>query len=45
MTTTNRLVPTVPLLVEKNPRNDPERLALRTFCPRCRRQTEHRENR
>jgi large subunit ribosomal protein L33 len=30
---------------EKNKRNDPDRLTLRKFCPRCRRHTEHRETR
>lgn len=27
----------------KNKRNDPDRLELRKFCPRCRRHTSHRE--
>jgi large subunit ribosomal protein L33 len=30
---------------EKNRRNDPDRMELRKFCPRCRRTTEHRETR
>lgn len=30
---------------EKNRRNDPERLTLRKFCPRCRKHTEQRETR
>jgi large subunit ribosomal protein L33 len=30
---------------EKNRRNDPDRLALKKFCPRCRRHTEQRETR
>ncbi|HWP28420.1 MAG TPA: 50S ribosomal protein L33 [Chloroflexota bacterium] len=30
---------------EKNRRNDPDRLTLRKYCPRCRRHTEHRETR
>ncbi|HTE83771.1 MAG TPA: 50S ribosomal protein L33 [Dehalococcoidia bacterium] len=29
----------------KNRRNDPERLELRKFCPRCRRHQVHRETR
>jgi large subunit ribosomal protein L33 len=28
---------------EKNRRNDPGRLELRKYCPRCRRHTLHRE--
>ena len=28
---------------EKNKRNDPDRIALQKFCPRCRKYTEHRE--
>ena len=28
---------------EKNKRNDPDRIALQKFCPRCRKHTEHRE--
>lgn len=27
----------------KNKRNDPDRLELRKFCPRCRSHTAHRE--
>ena len=27
----------------KNKRNDPDRLELRKFCPRCRKHTSHRE--
>ena len=27
----------------KNKRNDPDRLELRKFCPRCRKHTAHRE--
>jgi large subunit ribosomal protein L33 len=30
---------------EKNKRNDPDRITLRKYCPRCRRHTEHRETR
>ena len=30
---------------EKNKRNDPDRLELRKFCPRCRKHTLHRETR
>ena len=30
---------------EKNRKNDANRLALRKYCPRCRRHTEHREQR
>ncbi len=30
---------------EKNRRNDPGRLELRKYCPRCRRHTLHRETR
>jgi len=29
----------------KNKKNDAQRLELRKFCPRCRRQTMHRETR
>lgn len=29
----------------KNRRNDPERLELRKYCPRCRRPQVHRETR
>ncbi|MDP7469354.1 MAG: 50S ribosomal protein L33, partial [Dehalococcoidia bacterium] len=28
---------------EKNRRNDPQRLELQKFCPRCRTRTPHRE--
>ena len=28
---------------EKNKKNDPNRLELRRYCPRCRRHTLHRE--
>jgi large subunit ribosomal protein L33 len=30
---------------EKNKRNDPDRMSLNKFCPRCRKHTEHRETR
>ena len=30
---------------EKNRRNDPDRLELKKFCPRCRKHTVHREAR
>ena len=30
---------------EKNRQNDPDRITLRKFCPRCRKHTEHRETR
>jgi large subunit ribosomal protein L33 len=30
---------------EKNRRNDSGRLALNKYCPRCRKHTEHREQR
>ncbi|HLI27627.1 MAG TPA: 50S ribosomal protein L33 [Chloroflexota bacterium] len=30
---------------EKNRRNDPDRLTLRKYCPRCRKHQEHREAR
>ncbi|MGC9399334.1 MAG: 50S ribosomal protein L33 [Anaerolineae bacterium] len=30
-------------LTEKNRRNDPGRLELRRYCPRCRQHTLHRE--
>jgi large subunit ribosomal protein L33 len=30
---------------EKNKRNDPDRIELKKFCPRCRRHTAHRETR
>ena len=29
---------------EKNKKNDPNRLELRRYCPRCRRHTLHRES-
>mgnify|MGYP000542518457 CR=1 FL=1 len=29
----------------KNKRNDPDRLALRKYCPRCGKHTTHRETR
>ena len=29
----------------KNKRNDPERMALDKYCPRCRKHTPHRETR
>ncbi|MBI3909804.1 MAG: 50S ribosomal protein L33 [Armatimonadetes bacterium] len=29
----------------KNKRNDPDRLTLRKYCPRCGRHTQHREAR
>jgi large subunit ribosomal protein L33 len=32
-------------LTEKNKRNDPDRLTLRKYCPRCRGHREHRETR
>jgi large subunit ribosomal protein L33 len=28
---------------EKNRRNDPNRIELKKFCPRCRKHTTHRE--
>jgi large subunit ribosomal protein L33 len=28
---------------EKNKRNDPDRLTLQKYCPRCRQHREHRE--
>lgn len=28
---------------EKNKRNTPERLELKTYCPKCRKHTEHKE--
>ena len=28
---------------EKNKKNDPNRIELRKYCPRCRRHTVHRE--
>ena len=30
---------------EKNRQNDPGRMNLKKFCPRCRKHTEHREQR
>ena len=30
---------------EKNRRNDPDRMELKKFCPRCRTHTDHRETR
>jgi len=30
---------------EKNRRNDPNRLELKKYCPRCREHTAHRETR
>ncbi len=30
---------------EKNKKNDPDRLELRKYCPRCRKHTLHREAR
>ncbi|MBA2449358.1 MAG: 50S ribosomal protein L33 [Chloroflexi bacterium] len=30
---------------EKNKRNDPDRLTLAKYCPRCRKHQEHRETR
>jgi large subunit ribosomal protein L33 len=30
---------------EKNKRNDPDRLELDKYCPRCRKHTPHRETR
>lgn len=32
-------------ITKKNRRNDPDRLELKKFCPRCRKHTEHRETR
>jgi large subunit ribosomal protein L33 len=32
-------------ITKKNRRNDPDRMELKKFCPRCRRHTEHRETR
>ena len=32
-------------ITSKNRRNDPDRLTLAKFCPRCRRHTDHRETR
>ncbi|NLD71435.1 MAG: 50S ribosomal protein L33 [Chloroflexi bacterium] len=30
---------------EKNRQNDPGRMSLNKYCPRCRKHTEHREQR
>ncbi len=30
---------------QKNKRNDPDRMTLNKFCPRCRKHTAHRETR
>ncbi|MGB9857185.1 MAG: 50S ribosomal protein L33 [Dictyoglomaceae bacterium] len=30
-------------ITEKNKKNDPDRLELRKYCPRCRKHTVHRE--
>jgi large subunit ribosomal protein L33 len=32
-------------ITKKNRRNDPDRLELKKYCPRCRRHTPHRETR
>lgn len=32
-------------ITKKNRRNDPDRLDLQKFCPRCRKHTTHRETR
>jgi large subunit ribosomal protein L33 len=32
-------------ITKKNRRNDPDRMELKKFCPRCRTHTEHRETR
>ena len=32
-------------ITKKNRRNDPDRLELKKFCPRCRQHTAHRETR
>ena len=32
-------------ITKKNRRNDPDRLELKKFCPRCSKHTEHRETR
>jgi large subunit ribosomal protein L33 len=32
-------------ITKKNRRNDPDRLELKKFCPRCRTHTPHRETR
>ena len=30
-------------LTEKNKKNDPERIEIKKFCPKCRKQTLHKE--
>jgi large subunit ribosomal protein L33 len=30
-------------ITEKNKKNDPDRLELRKYCPKCRKHTVHRE--
>ena len=32
-------------ITKKNRRNNPDRLAMNKFCPKCGKQTEHRETR
>ena len=32
-------------ITKKNRRNDPDRMELKKFCPRCRQHTDHRETR
>jgi large subunit ribosomal protein L33 len=32
-------------ITKKNRRNDPDRMELKKFCPRCRKHTDHRETR
>ena len=32
-----------PYATEKNTKNDPSRIELKKYCPRCRRHTLHRE--
>jgi large subunit ribosomal protein L33 len=32
-------------ITRKNRRNDPDRITLAKFCPRCHKHTEHRETR
>lgn len=32
-------------VTKKNRRNDPDRIELKKFCPKCRLHTEHRETR
>jgi large subunit ribosomal protein L33 len=32
-------------ITKKNRRNDPDRLELKKFCPKCRQHTAHRETR